>query len=144
VKVEESQQFRLVRETYYRIFFSDFLANIGGLSTSIIGAVAFFMSSYHAFAQSQAMSRNLYGHSTDRHSKSGLTRSEDEVNESFRLRLEGRKPFLVSYVSWLFFSRILPYCCCCLKSCCARSTFIKEKIDKYRKFDLALKRLSLE
>ena len=44
----------------------------------------------------------------------------------------------MSYCANLFYTVILRFCCCCLKSS------FKMQVDKYRKFELAVQRLSKE
>ena len=60
------------------------------------------------------------------------------ATKTFEEYVRSRREFEVSYSANLFYTTILSYCCCCLKS------KVKAQADKYRKFQIAVQRLSKE
>ena len=44
-----------------QIYFSDFLSSMGGLFTSTVGVISFFISGYQAFVSDKSMIKKLYG-----------------------------------------------------------------------------------
>ena len=67
-----------------------------------------------------------------------------EAIETFSQTVEARKGFSVSYYGELFFSSLIDYCFCCLKTCLLKCDCYKRRRVNYEKFDLALDRLSQE
>ena len=121
---------------WYRTSFSDFLSTFGGLMVSVLAATRFLMSGYHKFAQEQAMAGSLYREKASM--ERALSSEAATVKESFESAIRSRRKFDVSFCAFFFNTTVLRYCCCCLKKC------FKAQADKYRKFQLAVQRLSKE
>ena len=116
---------------------------MSAIALSVVRTVGFLLSGYHAFSQSKAMARNLYG-MTRYDDNIDITVSEKAAHDAFRDRVNSRFEFDVNYWSWCFYTYIMTYSCCCFKRCCVKMPYCKSRLDKYKKFDIALARLSQE
>lgn len=129
--------------SYYRTYLSSYVADMSAIALSVVRTVGFLLSGYHAFSQSKAMARNLYG-MTRYDDNIDITVSEKAAHDAFRDRVNSRFEFDVNYWSWCFYTYIMTYSCCCFKRCCVKMPYCKSRLDKYKKFDIALARLSQE
>mmetsp|Transcript_16262 Transcript_16262/g.22005 ORF Transcript_16262/g.22005 Transcript_16262/m.22005 type:complete len:143 (-) Transcript_16262:560-988(-) len=139
------QSLKQAKVTYFRLYFSNYVASTASLALSLVKIVSFLMRGSHTFSQSQAMVLNLFGY-TQEEEKSGkdATVTGSEATNSFEERVKNRREFGVNFCSWLFYSYFISLCCCCFKSCCARSALFSEKMAKYKKFNMAIELISKE
>lgn len=134
------------RIIWYRINIWGFLSSFGGLVTSIFGIASAIMSSFNNYEENKAMLSRLYGHSedTDRvKTDSDIEYGTYYATRTFEDHVKGRRELSNSYFSILLF-KFLTSCCCCFQTCCSRVLCIKRGENRYRKYELALKRLSKE
>ena len=81
------------------------------------------------------MVATLYGEKSDVERKnriSSLTSEATVAMKKFEENVRSRQEFKISFCSKLFYSIILRFCCCCLKS------KYKAQAAKYRKFEMAV------
>ena len=83
------------------------------------------------------MVQTLYGLNKCPEDKHDLSVTETEAKKAFKSYVQERKEIEVNYASWTLYTRILPYLCC-IKSCCARHSYLKSKMDRYKKFEIAI------
>ena len=84
------------------------------------------------------MIRKLYGESKSRVKKQGEVVDSETAKASFAQQLKERQEFTSNYVSYIFYSTFGGICCC------SSMQFFKKKLDRYKKFQLALERLLQE
>ena len=87
----------------------------------------------------------LYGEMGDaRMPRSDTTQySKSWAMKAFKKRLIGRRDLNTPYYTYRFFHCIIN-ACCCFNRCLSKLTWIRNGINKYHKFELALERLSKE
>ena len=93
------------------------------------------------------MLKSLYGDDGnlgDRVSKQNDTEYDIYwASKTFEQRVKNRLELSINYLSNIFFY-VKTSLCCCFRSCCNRVDWIRKGSLKYRKFHLALERLSKE
>eukprot|EP00354_Favella_ehrenbergii_P009025 CAMPEP_0170465654 /NCGR_PEP_ID=MMETSP0123-20130129/9919_1 /TAXON_ID=182087 /ORGANISM="Favella ehrenbergii, Strain Fehren 1" /LENGTH=238 /DNA_ID=CAMNT_0010731609 /DNA_START=842 /DNA_END=1558 /DNA_ORIENTATION=+ len=119
---------KLTKKVVFHTFFSDFIANFGGL----------------------AMIRKLYGETKESaRSRSQMNHAGDVIDEeaakkAFEEHVKSRQEFSSNYLSYLFYTGFLNSICCCLQGLCLRNSYFETKINRYQKFEIALQRLTQE
>lgn len=116
----------------------DFLAEVGGIITSLLAGTSFFVTKYQQFVSEKSMLKRLYGEEQsppaldDDASDKGQQQSS---KEKFKDKLDRRKELEASFCQYTLFS--------CLKLlCCARCC--KPQLERNKKFEVALERLNKE
>ena len=56
-----NQSYESISKEYFRVYFADYLASVGGLFLSLLGIFTWLMSSYQEFVQQKSMLKRLYG-----------------------------------------------------------------------------------
>ena len=104
------------------------------------------MSGYQNFVQNKSMLLGLYR--TSSRDREQVDPAQDPLlavfaKQDYRDSIESQEQFTANYFSYLVQYTMRTYCCC-LISCCRKSQLCRRRIDKYKKFELALERLAEE
>ena len=88
------------------------------------------------------MVKRLYGEASVDEAHNGSTEPDPEkTKEKMRDRMSAREEFKIGFCSYLFYYTLTKLCCCfvcCLRKCAGSRSYI----DKHRKFEIAMERLS--
>lgn len=118
-------------------YFSDYLSNQGGLVTSLLGITAFVMAGFQTYLHRSSLVKTLYGTATS--DSESVNDQSNDPKECFQAEIDKRKEFDLSYTSYLFFWTLSFIFCCCKKV-----KFVSRRLDRYKKFEIAVQRLSQE
>ena len=129
--MQQGQDKTMTRWT--KIYFTDFLAEIGGLFTSLMAGASFVMAGYQNFVAQNSMIKHLYGEEQVDEAKQDAGSLQPNVpspREDLRAKVEKRKEFRANYCVFIMISFFKTLCCClvpCCKSKCSR------RLDGYKK-----------
>lgn len=76
------------------------------------------------------MIKTLYGY-TEYDEGVANIQGVDEAKKAMGERIRQRNEFYIYFLGFFFFSRFLPFCCCCFKSCFAKCSCFQSRISKY-------------
>lgn len=153
-------------------YLSDYMADIGGIFTSVVGVATFLLAGFQRFISQKSMLNRLYGESDSPvrfdQASGGATKdpagefkteakvssegnvkytdesSDTEAKELIRQQVLGRHDFTQGYCSYTLISVFRALCCgCCLRRC-RKVNWCKRRMEKYQKFELAQERLNGE
>ena len=115
--------------SWTQVYFFDWLANIGGLFTSLMAIARFAMAGYQNFVAQKSMLKRLYAEEvqTQQAVNSGIQSNDSAAQETLRAKLMNRKEFNASYLSFAFVG------CCYRVKCCFKGKR-KRHLESYEKF----------
>ena len=111
---------------------------------TIFKILAFLVTNYEEFIKDKSMLKLLYGELPPDGDDGESPQEYQDSKEAFKACIENRKDFRFGYWTFLLIS-FFQNCCCCLSKCCTRRFFWwRKRVQSFKKFKIAERRLIAE